>query len=266
MILIGVACAAVAVGAACAAARGDSAVERRLLLLTPIVGARLRWRPVDDRDLRQASLARSQRELMTAKVIGVAVGATLGAVVGGLVGASPIGGAACAYAGWLGPSLAIERRAAARRHEAQRALGPFLERLDALASAGRPVEVAVVAAAAVPTGAALLDAALSQAAGAYALGAPLFPALRAEATTEDLPRLAQLAATLERARDLGHGSLTAIRASKDAARATERTAALAAAATVEGKLMLTLVLCYLPALMLLVVVPLFLTLLDGLFG
>jgi hypothetical protein len=30
--------------------------------------------------------------------------------------------------------------------------------------------------------------------------------------------------------------------------------------------MLTLVLCYLPALMLLVVIPLFLTLLDGLFG
>jgi len=32
------------------------------------------------------------------------------------------------------------------------------------------------------------------------------------------------------------------------------------------RLMLTLVLCYLPALMLLVVIPLFLTLLDGLFG
>ena len=57
-----------------------------------------------------------------------------------------------------------------------------------------------------------------------------------------------------------------IRDARDAARAAERTAAIEAAAKVEGKLMLTLVLCYLPALMLLVVIPLFLTLLDGLFG
>jgi len=35
---------------------------------------------------------------------------------------------------------------------------------------------------------------------------------------------------------------------------------------VEGRLMLVLVLCYLPALFLLVVIPLFIGLLDGLFG
>ncbi|HEX6060924.1 MAG TPA: hypothetical protein VF001_02560 [Candidatus Limnocylindria bacterium] len=37
-------------------------------------------------------------------------------------------------------------------------------------------------------------------------------------------------------------------------------------AKVDGTLMLTLGLCYLPALMRLVVIPLLLTLLDGLFG
>jgi len=57
-----------------------------------------------------------------------------------------------------------------------------------------------------------------------------------------------------------------IRDPRDVARAAARTEALEAAAQVEGKLMLTLVLCHLPALMLLVVIPLFLTLLDGLFG
>jgi len=57
-----------------------------------------------------------------------------------------------------------------------------------------------------------------------------------------------------------------IRDARDAARAAERAASIEAAAKVEGKLMLTLVLCYFPALMLLVVVPLFLTLLNGLFA
>ncbi len=266
MMLIGVACAAIAAGALCAAARRGTAVQRRLALLAPVVGGRLRWRPVDDRDLRQARMMRTHRELIAGKVIGLAAGALTGAVVGGFVGAGVIASSVCAYAGWLGPSLAVERRAAARRREARLALGPFLERLDALASAGRPVEAAVIALAATPTGAPILDGALARATSAYALGAPLFPSLRAQAVAEDLPPLADLAATLERARDLGQGSLTAIRDARDAARATERAASLAAAATVEGKLMLTLVLCYLPALMLLVVVPLFLTLLDGLFG
>src|SRR5207302_851422 len=48
-------------------------------------------------------------------------------------------------------------------------------------------------------------------------------------------------------------------------RASERARALDAAGRVEGRLMLVLVLCYLPALMLLVVIPLFVGLLDGLF-
>jgi hypothetical protein len=71
---------------------------------------------------------------------------------------------------------------------------------------------------------------------------------------------------LERSRDLGQGSLAVVRDARDTARSRRRTRSLEAAAKVEGKLMLTLVLCYLPALLLLVVIPLFLTLLDGLFG
>jgi hypothetical protein len=116
------------------------------------------------------------------------------------------------------------------------------------------------------TGAGILDGTLARVADGYALGAPLFRSLGAEAREEALASLADLAAALERARDLGHGSLAVVRDQRDAARGVDRTASLAAAATVEGKLMLSLVLCYLPALMLLVVVPLFLTLLDGLFG
>ncbi|MDP9321260.1 MAG: hypothetical protein M3P16_09220, partial [Chloroflexota bacterium] len=116
------------------------------------------------------------------------------------------------------------------------------------------------------TSSAILDQALHQATDAYALGAPLFRSLGAAAQAEGIGTLLTLATALERSRDLGRGSIAVIRDARDAARAAERAESLEAAAKVEGKLMLTLVLCYLPALMLLVVIPLFLTLLDGLFG
>jgi tight adherence protein C len=174
--------------------------------------------------------------------------------------------AALAYAGFVAPSIAIERRARSRRRDAERALGPLLERVEALVSAGRPIETAIVALARIPTSSAVLDDALHRAADGYALGAPLFAGLAAAARAEGVGGLAALANALERSRGLGRGSLAVIRDARDAARASERAASIEAASKVEGKLMLTLVLCYLPALMLLVVVPLFLTLMAGLFG
>ena len=86
------------------------------------------------------------------------------------------------------------------------------------------------------------------------------------AEAEGLPRLAAFAAMLERARDLGRGSLQLIREARDGRRADERARAIEAASGVESRLMLVLVLCYLPALFLLVVIPLFIGLVDGLFG
>ena len=236
-------------------------MQRRLALFIPSFRERPRWRPTTDRDLRQAALVRTHTELIAAKCLGTAVGA----VAGGSVGAVGLA-VALGYAGFVAPSVAVERRARARRAEAERALGPFLERIEALAAAGRPIETAVVALAGLPTSSAVLDGALRRAADAYALGAPLFRSLGAAAQADAIPGLETLAAALERSRGLGQGSLAVIRDARDAARAAERAGSMEAAATVEGKLMLTLVLCYLPALMLLVVIPLFLTLLNGLFG
>jgi pilus assembly protein TadC len=204
---------------------------------------------------------RSQTELVAMKCLGLVVGA----VVGGAIGAIGLA-AGLAYAGFVGPSVAVERRARSRRKDAERALGLLLERIEALAASGRPIEAAVATLAKTPTSSPVLDSALRGAAGAYALGAPLYGALGASARAEGIPALAALAEALERSRGLGQGSIAVIRDARDAARAAERAASIEAAATVEGKLMLTLVLCYLPALMLLVVIPLFLTLLDGLFG
>jgi pilus assembly protein TadC len=266
MIALGAVCALGGIVALCSAVRRGSVVERRLALLAPSLRRAPRWRPVPDRDLRQAAPRRTQTELVAAKLLGVVVGATVGACAGGFVGAAVPAAIATAYAGFVAPSIAVERLAAARRREAQRALGPLLERIEALVAAGRPVETAVAALARIPTASVLLDGALRRAADAYSLGAPLFRSLGAAAGAEGLAGLEAIAMALERARGLGRGSIAVIRDARDSARAAERAASLETAAKVEGKLMLTLVLCYLPALMLLVVIPLFLTLLDGLFG
>jgi hypothetical protein len=141
----------------------------------------------------------------------------------------------------------------------------LVEWTEALVASGRPVETALVAIAARGLGAALIDQALASAARSYALGAPLFPALAREATIAGLDELATIASGLERARELGRGSLAVLRDERDRLRASERARSLDAAGRVEGRLTLVLVLCYLPALMALVVIPLFLGLLDGLF-
>jgi pilus assembly protein TadC len=261
VIAVGAMCVALGIVAIGSAVRRDSLVQRRLSLFAPSVQRTPAWRPVADRDLRQAALVRSQTELVALKCLGVVIGAA----AGGILGAAGLA-AALAYAGFVGPSLAVERRARSRRKTAERALGPLLERIEALAAAGRPIETAIATLARIPTSSPVLDAALRRAADAYALGAPLYGALGASARTEGLPPLGALAAALERSRGLGQGSIAVIRDARDAARAAARAASIEAAAKVEGKLMLTLVLCYLPALMLLVVIPLFLTLLDGLFG
>jgi hypothetical protein len=140
-----------------------------------------------------------------------------------------------------------------------------VEWTEALVASGRPVETAVVSVAETAAGAGLIESAMAAAARSYALGAPLFPALAREASAVGLPTLASIANDLERARDLGRGALVVLRDHRDRLRTSERAASLEIVGRVEGRLMLVLVLCYLPALMLLVVIPLFLGLLDGLF-
>ncbi len=266
MISFGALCALLAIAATIQAIRGESVVQRRLALLVPSRSAARRSRTVNDRDLRQAELFHGRSQFVVSQCVALASGGTVGALVGGALGVPLLAAIVLAYVGWVAPALVVERRAKGRRRRAERAVGPFLERLEAIAAAGRPVETTIVALARVPTSSLLLDTMLRRAADSYVLGAPLFRALSAAADLEGIGSLGGLATSLERSRDLGRGSIAIIRDARDAARAAERAASLEAASQVEGKLMLTLVLCYLPALMLLVVIPLFLTLLDGLFG
>jgi len=111
----GALCATIATIAALVALRRSSDVERRLAVVMPTIRAGSRWRPVSDRDLDQSALPRTQTEIAAAKLLGLMAGAAIGAVVGNTVGSGAVVAIACAYAGFVLPSLTIERRAAARR-------------------------------------------------------------------------------------------------------------------------------------------------------
>ena len=266
MIVVGAALAATAVLTAVLASRSRSAVGKRLARLAPRAQLPDRVRSVlVTPALVQSGLDWTEADLVRAKIVLALVGAAAAAVLGLFAPVGLLVVAGAGYAGFIAPTLRADRAAASRRSEADRALVALVEWAEALVASGRPIETAFVAIAERGTGSGLIDHAIAAAARSYALGAPLFPALAREAAGIGLSTLASIAGDLERSRDLGRGALVVLRDHRDRLRASERARGLDAAGRVEGRLMLVLVLCYLPALMLLVVIPLFLGLLDGLF-
>lgn len=267
MTIIGATLAAFALLATVLASRPSSTVRRRLALLAPrpapLSGIRS-W--VITRELAQSGLRWSETDLLRAKVVLALAAAAVVAGVGLAIPIGPAFVAAAAYAGFVAPTLYVERAASRCRADAERALVTLVEWTEALVASGRPVETALVAVAGRGVGSVLVDATIGAASRSYALGAPLFRALAHEAQAAGLASLATIALELERARDLGRGALTVLSDEQERLRASERARSLDAAGRVEGRLMLVLVLCYLPALMLLVVIPLFIGLLNGLFA
>jgi pilus assembly protein TadC len=267
MIVTGAVLLAIALAALVLASRPRSAVGRRLARLKPRAELPDRVRSLlITPDLMQSGLGWTEAELVRAKIVLALVGAAVSAAAGLFLPLGPLVIAGAGYAGFIAPTLRADRAAAARRAEADRALVALVEWAEALVASGRPIETAFVAIAERGVGGGLIDRAIAAAARSYKLGAPLFGALAREAAAIGLSTLAAIASDLERSRDLGRGSLVVLRDHRDRLRASERAKSLDAASQVEGRLMLVLVLCYLPALMLLVVIPLFLALLDGLFA
>lgn len=269
MILAGAAAAAVCVVLLILATAPRSRVSARLDALRPTTarafaglrGARL----IPPATLNASGLSITVEQLVAAKLAVALVSALLAAVIALVV---PIGSLvvfAAAYGGFILPSLVVERRAVLRMGEAERAIGSFVEWTHALVISGRPVDSAVIALARRGTGAPLVDGVLGRVADLYTLGAPLHVSLIRESRAMALGPLTRLAERLERSRELGQGSITVLESTREELRSAARERLLASASQVEGKMTLILTLCYLPALALLVVIPLFVTLLAGLF-
>jgi hypothetical protein len=267
LIALGAVLAAASLAAAILGLRGGSTVARRLAAVAPAQRSmRPRWLGVSEADLRDAGVHMGSDRFLALRAA-CAIAAALLAAVASLI--APLGPAMVAIAalgGFVIPALVVERRASATRSSAESHAVALVERLEALVAAGRPPETALALLLRRPTGARILDRVMRRAADAYDLGAPIFRTLSAHARADGLVTCAAIAEELDRARDLGSGSLSIIRERRGSLRAAQRAHTLEAASQVEGRLMLVLVLCYLPALILLVVIPLFMGLLDGLFG
>jgi len=216
--------------------------------------------------LQASGLDMAIEQLVAAKIAAGLVGAALAAALALVVPIGALVVVAAAYVGFIAPSIVVERRAAVRRRQAESAIASFVEWTHALALAGRPVDTAIVALSRRGTGSALVDGVLTRVADFYTLGAPLHVSLVRESRNAGLGSLTRLAERLERSRELGQGSVSVLESARDELRGAARDRLLASASQVEGKMTLILTLCYLPALALLVVVPLFVTLLSGLFG
>jgi len=252
VIPLGTVAATVAVCCAALALRPSSSIERRMSFL----GA--------PRSRRLVVVARDRA--VVARIVGCAAGAMAGAGASWALGIMPLPVIAGAYLGCVAPAVIAERRAVARTRDAEQAMVTLVEWLCALVAAGRPVESALARAVSQEMASELLNAALTQARRDYTLGVPLHAAISRAATTHGIPSLRELARRLERARELGRGAGPLLQDLRDDLRSAQRARLLRSASSVEGQLTLVVTLCYLPALALLVIVPLFVTLLAGLFS
>lgn len=216
------------------------------------------WQPVDAETLRLAGFP----ALTTSDLAAAKVAASLGVALIVLVAIGPHPLAALfGYVAFVAPTAWIERRAAQRIGARRRAVLPFVDRVCAAATAGATVEEALISSADDDGGLATL---LRDAARRAGLGIPLFDACAELAALERVDELRDLARELARARRGGRALLPVLQERRETLRLAWRAARLEAASRIDGALSLVLVLAYLPALLLLVVVPLFLGLLSAL--
>ncbi|HUQ16202.1 MAG TPA: hypothetical protein VM070_00280, partial [Candidatus Saccharimonadales bacterium] len=162
LIALGALALGVAIAALVLSLQRRSPVELRLARIAPPGARAVRWRPAGDRDLAQSDTGLDQQGLVHAKVLAAVAGLGIGLAVTASLSLSVLFAALPAYAAAVAPSVIVERRAAARRREAEQATGAVVERIEALVAAGRPAESALASVARRTTGSPLLDRVLGQ--------------------------------------------------------------------------------------------------------
>jgi hypothetical protein len=243
----------VAVSCGALALRGASRVEARLARLTVVRGSRQLLHSLRD-------------ETISIRIAGAFIATIAAAAISAQLSLGVLPVPIAAYAGSIVPAIIDDRRDAHRRRAAERGVVTLVEWLHALVATGRPLETAIDTMAQRGAGDRLLDETLSRVRRDYLLGVPMHRALESNGRAARINGLVNIASRVERAREMGRGALPILQDLRDELRAAERAHSLQAASHVDGQLTLVLTLCYLPALALLVIVPLFLTLLAGLFG
>jgi pilus assembly protein TadC len=175
-----------------------------------------------------------------------------------------------AFVGFLLPSRYLEMRAASRQQQLRRELPDFLALVRPLAARQSLEQSMSQVADALHTASAgrnLLARQIHSAVAAYGFrdeSTNLYKALADVAMVADVEEIKDLATSLEQAASFGKGVGDVLTETERYLREAERNRLAATASAISTKLTLTLVLCYLPEFMLLIVAPMFISTLSKL--
>ena len=218
---------------------------------------------VSERDLIRAGFdpaVLTPAEVYAAKVVLAAAILAVGFALTPLFSAALLVALPIAFVGYVFPTEYLGSRAKARQAQIARELPDFLALVRPLAAKhGLEHAVADVADALheASAGANLLARQIRGAVAAYGTGTDLYAALRDVAAASDIEALDELAAALAQSRKLGKGVGETLGEHERSLRDAERNRLIGAASTVQPKLAAILAGIYLPAFVLLIVVPLF---------
>jgi len=218
---------------------------------------------VSERDLIRAGFdpqVLTPAEVYAAKVVLAAAILAVGFALTPLFSAALLVALPIAFVGYVFPTEYLASRAKVRQAQIARELPDFLALVRPLAAKhGLEHAVADVADALheASAGANLLARQIRGAVAAYGTGTDLYAALRDVAAASDIEALDELAAALAQSRKLGKGVGETLGEHERSLRDAERNRLIGAASTVQPKLAAILAGIYLPAFVLLIVVPLF---------
>lgn len=238
-------------------------VRRRSPMLFVAVGSRLP-RAFVDRAAGPGEPGRTAEEFVGRRLV-VACGWSLAALI--MSGADVRGLATAAIAGaagWRLPALRTERAAAARRAAVLSSLPDILDLLAACAKAGASIRRSFELAAEHDRGP--LGDAMRKAVRALDHGEPAAAAYANLAATTAVPEVATVAATLRRCERLGTSVAQTLTTLAEDMRARRRLAGEEQARRLPVRVLFPVVLCFLPAFVLLTIAPVLIVALRGFRG
>jgi Flp pilus assembly protein TadB len=218
---------------------------------------------VSERDIIRAGFdpqVLTPAEVYAAKLVLAAAILAIGVALSPLFSAALLVALPIAFVGYVFPTEYLGSRAKTRQAQIARELPDFLALVRPLAAKhGLEHAFADVADALheASAGGNLLARQIRSAVAAYGTGIDLYAALHDIATASDIEALDELAASLAQSRRLGKGVGETLAEHERSLRDAERNRLIGAASTVQPKLAAILAGIYLPAFVLLIVVPLF---------
>ena len=254
--------------------RSPTGLAGQVGVVLDAVGRRIgrHQRLVSAQDLRDAGIESAWLTPRTVVAIKLLFGAGVGAALALLIPWVPammVGAPMAGLLAFVAPSLAIDARKAARRKRILAEVPDVIAELRGLIGTGMGVERALhvlVEDDASDVASTELVREIRRTMAAYGLGVPLTVALQEASDRLGSPEFEAFVLALKQARRLGAELDAVLDQHEVGLRAQRQNAVDAEVASQEAKAQLVIAVCFLPAFMLLIFVPMLLSIAAGLFG